>query len=394
MSLMEEDRQYIANTYGRFPLEAASGKNATCVDGDGRAYIDFSSGIGVNSLGFCDDGWAAAVARQAATLQHISNLYYTAPMVKVAKVLCERTFADKVFFCNSGAEANEGMIKTARKYSFDKYGKGRHRILALENSFHGRTVTTLSATGQEVFHRSFDPFTDGFSFVEAGDAAALDRAADGETCGILLELIQGEGGVVPLDREFVAAAARICKERDILLMVDEVQTGIGRTGKLLCCEHYGITPDLVSLAKGLGGGLPLGAVLFGEKCAHTLGPGDHATTFGGNPVACAGAAEVLARIDDRLLAQVGEKGAYITKAVERMPHVVSVEGKGLMLGVTLEGVNSREAAAACLENGLIILTAKAKLRMLPPLTITYPEIDEGLKRLKEVLEHESSAETA
>lgn len=394
MSLMEEDRQYIANTYGRFPLEAASGKNATCVDGDGRAYIDFSSGIGVNSLGFCDDGWAAAVARQAAALQHISNLYYTAPMVKVAKVLCERTFADKVFFCNSGAEANEGMIKTARKYSFDKYGKGRHRILALENSFHGRTVTTLSATGQEVFHRSFDPFTDGFSFVEAGDAAALDRAADGETCGILLELIQGEGGVVPLDREFVAAAARICKERDILLMVDEVQTGIGRTGRLLCCEHYGITPDLVSLAKGLGGGLPLGAVLFGEKCAHTLGPGDHATTFGGNPVACAGAAEVLARIDDRLLAQVGEKGAYITKAVERMPHVVSVEGKGLMLGVTLEGVNSREAAAACLENGLIILTAKAKLRMLPPLTITYPEIDEGLKRLKEVLEHESSAETA
>ena len=394
MSLMEEDRQYIANTYGRFPLEAASGKNATCVDGDGRAYIDFSSGIGVNSLGFCDDGWAAAVARQAAALQHISNLYYTAPMVKVAKVLCERTFADKVFFCNSGAEANEGMIKTARKYSFDKYGKGRHRILALENSFHGRTVTTLSATGQEVFHRYFDPFTDGFSFVEAGDAAALDRAADGETCGILLEHIQGEGGVVPLDREFVAAAARICKERDILLMVDEVQTGIGRTGKLLCCEHYGITPDLVSLAKGLGGGLPLGAVLFGEKCAHTLGPGDHATTFGGNPVACAGAAEVLVRIDDRLLAQVGEKGAYITKAVERMPHVVSVEGKGLMLGVTLEGVNSREAAAACLENGLIILTAKAKLRMLPPLTITYPEIDEGLKRLKEVLEHESSAETA
>ena len=219
----------------------------------------------MNSLGFCDEGWAAAVAKQAATLQHISNLYYTAPMVKVAKTLCERTFADKVFFCNSGAEANEGMIKTARKYSFDKYGRGRHKIVALENSFHGRTVTTLSATGQEVFHRYFDPFTDGFSFVGAGDIAALERAADGETCGVLLELIQGEGGVVPLDREFVDAAARICKERDILLMVDEVQTGIGRTGKLLCCEHYGITPDLVSLAKGLGGGLPLGAVLFGEK---------------------------------------------------------------------------------------------------------------------------------
>ena len=243
MTLMEEDKQYIANTYGRFPFEAASGKNATCTGGDGKTYIDFSSGIGVNSLGFCDEGWAAAVAKQAATLQHISNLYYTAPMVKVAKTLCERTFADKVFFCNSGAEANEGMIKLARKYSFDKYGRGRHKIVALENSFHGRTVTTLSATGQEVFHRYFDPFTDGFSFVGAGDIAALERAADGETCGILLELIQGEGGVVPLDREFVDAAARICKERDILLMVDEVQTGIGRTGKLLCCEHYGITPS-------------------------------------------------------------------------------------------------------------------------------------------------------
>ena len=394
MSLMEEDRQYIANTYGRFPLAAVSGKNATCLDENGKTYIDFSSGIGVNSLGFCDEGWAAAVAKQAAALQHISNLYYTAPMVKVAKALCERTFADNVFFCNSGAEANEGMIKTARKYSFDKYGRGRHKIVALENSFHGRTVTTLAATGQEVFHRYFDPFTGGFSFVKAGDIAALEHAADGETCGILLELIQGEGGVVPLDREFVDAAARICKERDILLMVDEVQTGIGRTGKLLCCEHCGITPDLVSLAKGLGGGLPLGAVLFGEKCAHTLGPGDHATTFGGNPVACAGALEVLGRIDEGLLQEVAEKGAYITRAVEGMPHVVSVEGKGLMLGVTLEGVNSREAAAACLEKGLIILTAKAKLRMLPPLTITYPEIDEGLKRLKEVLEHESSAETA
>lgn len=394
MSLMEEDRQYIANTYGRFPLAAASGRNATCLDTDGREYIDFSSGIGVNSLGFCDEGWAAVIAKQAATLQHISNLYYTEPMVKVAKILCERTFADKVFFCNSGAEANEGMIKTARKYSFDKYGGGRHRIVALENSFHGRTVTTLAATGQEVFHRYFDPFTDGFSFVKAGDIAALERAADGETCGILLELIQGEGGVVPLEQAFVDAAARICKERDILLMVDEVQTGIGRTGKLLCCEHYGITPDLVSLAKGLGGGLPFGAVLFGEKCAHTLGAGDHATTFGGNPVACAGALEVLGRIDEKLLAEVAEKGAYIARAVERMPHVVSVEGKGLMLGVTLEGVNSREAATACLEHGLIILTAKAKLRMLPPLTITYEEIDKGLKRLKEVLEDESSAETA
>ena len=318
-------------------------------------------------------------------LQHISNLYYSEPMVRLAETLCTRTFAKKVFFANSGAEANEGILKAARKYSHDKYGKGRHTIIALENGFHGRTVTTLSATGQDVFHQYYDPFTEGFRFVRAGDVEALRAAADGTACGILLELVQGEGGVVPLSQEFVSAAAQLCAEQDILLMIDEVQTGVGRTGKLLCSEHYGITPDLTSLAKGLGGGLPIGAVLLGEKCESVFGCGDHGTTFGGNPVVCAGANEVLRRLDQTLLDEVSEKGAYLTRRVLEMPHVVSVEGKGMMLGITLDGLESRPAAAECLRHGLIILTAKAKLRMLPPLTISYAEIDRGLEILNEVL---------
>lgn len=386
MGVAQRDQQYIAPTYARSPLEAASGAGAVCTGADGRRYVDFSSGIGVNSLGFCDPGWVAAVSGQAAKLQHLSNLYYTRPMVDLAEMLCTRTFAEKVFFANSGAEANEGMIKAARKYSFDRYGKGRHMIVSLVNSFHGRTVTTLSATGQDVFHQYFDPFTEGFQFVPAGDIDALRAAVQaGGVCGVLLELIQGEGGVVPLDGAFVDAAAALCRENDVLFMADEVQTGAGRTGRLLCCEHYGVTPDLASLAKGLGGGLPVGAVLLGEKCADTLGPGAHGSTFGGNPVACAGACEVLRRLDDALLREVGEKGAYITERVLAMPRVKRVDGKGLMLGVTLGGMDSKTAAAACLEHGLIILTAKEKLRMLPPLTITYAEIDEGLQSLREVL---------
>lgn len=385
MAWKDTDAAYISHTYARFALEAASGSGAVCTAADGKQYVDFSSGIGVNSLGFCDTGWVNAVCAQAKTLQHISNLYYTAPMAELAETLCTRTGMKKAFFCNSGAEANEGLIKAARKYSLNKYGAGRHTILTLENSFHGRTVTTLSATGQEVFHQNFAPFTEGFGFLDPNNADALDARLDGSVCAVLVELVQGEGGVVPLAPDFVEKLAALCAQRDILFCVDEVQTGIGRTGKLLCCEHYGVAPDLVSLAKGLGGGLPLGAVLFGEKCESTFGPGDHATTYGGNPVACAGANEVLRRLDGPLLQSVLDKGEYITARVLDLPHVVSVEGKGLMLGVTLEGLNSREAAAECLEHGLIILTAKAKLRMLPPLTITYEEIDEGLKRLKEVL---------
>lgn len=380
------DSRYLAGTYGRFNLQAVSGKGAVCTGLDGREYIDFTSGIGVNSLGWGDPDWVEAVSRQAADLQHISNLYYTAPMIGLAQTLCTRTGMDKVFFCNSGAEANECMIKTARKYNADHYGKGRHTILALENSFHGRTITTLSATGQDVFHRYFDPFTDGFSFFQANDLSSFTAYLNGNHTigGVLLELIQGEGGVVPLDQEFVQGIAKLCKEQDILLMVDEVQTGMGRTGKLLCCEHYGIRPNLVSLAKGLGGGLPIGAVLFDEKCADVLGPGDHGTTYGGNPVACAGAQVVLSKLTDSLLKEVEQKGQYMTEKVLSMPKVKSVEGKGMMLGITLDG-DSKALAAACLEKGLMILTAKAKLRMLPPLTISYEEMDRGLTILNEVL---------
>lgn len=385
MKVQDRDSTYIAHTYGRFNLVAVKGKNAACTSEDGRELIDFSSGIGVNALGFCNEAWQKAVSGQAAALQHISNLYYTAPMTELAQELCGRTFAKRVFFGNSGAEANEGMIKAARKYSSDKYGAGRHVILSLQNSFHGRTVTTLSATGQDVFHQHFGPFTGGFRFVPANDIEALKRAADKTVCGIMMEMIQGEGGVVPLDQAFVQAAAELCREKDILLMVDEVQTGVGRTGSFLCCEQFGVTPDLASLAKGLGGGLPIGAVLLGEKCEDVFAPGDHGTTFGGNPVCCAGGMAVLEQIDQALLDSVKEKGAYIREKVLQMPHIVSVEGMGMMLGLTMDGVNSREAAAKCLEHGLIILTAKAKLRMLPPLTISYEEIDAGLNRLKEVL---------
>lgn len=379
------DQTYLAHAYGRFDMEAASGQGAVCKDADGREYIDFTSGIGVNSLGWCDSDWAAAIGKQAATLQHMCNLYYTEPMAKLGKTLCERTGMKKVFLCNSGAEANEGIIKTARKYSFDHYGKGRHTILSLNNSFHGRTITTLSATGQDVFHQYFDPFTEGFQFIDANDLDGLKKAADETVCGILIELVQGEGGVVPLEPDFVHKIARICAEKDILLMVDEVQTGMGRTGKLLCCEHYGINPDLVSLAKGLGGGLPIGAALMGGKCADTLRPGDHGTTFGGNPVVCAGANVVLEKLTGELLDEVAAKGAYITQRLLKMPGVKSVEGKGLMLGITLDNGDSKKLAAQCLEHGLLILTAKAKLRMLPPLTISYEEIDRGLKLLNEVL---------
>lgn len=387
MNIRAEDKSYIANTYGRFDIAAVSGSGAVCVDENGKSYIDFGSGIGVNTLGFCDEQWASAVAKQAATLQHTSNLYYSEPMAALAKSLCERTFARKVFFANSGAEANEGMIKAARKYSFDRFGADRHKIIALENSFHGRTVTTLSATGQDAFHKYFHPFTGGFEFVPPNDIAALELAISTGTppCAVLLELIQGEGGVLPLDAAYVASVASLCRKNELLLLIDEVQTGVGHTGKLLCCEHYGITPDIVSLAKGLGGGLPIGAVLLGEKCEFTLGASDHGSTFGGNPVACAGANVVLKRLDDELLADITKKGEYLTKRLLALPHVVSVEGRGLMLGVTLDGTSSREVAENCVGHGLMILTAKAKLRLLPPLTITLEELDAGLKLLEEVL---------
>ena len=385
--IQQTDKQYVANTYGRFPVAIEKGKGATCYDFDGKKYIDFSSGIGVNSLGFCDEGWIKAVTEQLGTLQHISNLYYTSPCAETAKLLCEKTGMKKVFFSNSGAESNEGAIKCARKYSFIKYGEGRSKILTLNNSFHGRTVTTLAATGQDVFHNFFFPFTEGFAFTPANDIDALKNALeDTSVCALMMELIQGEGGVMPLEDDFVKEAAKLCKEKDILLIIDEVQTGIGRTGSLFAFQQYGITPDIVTTAKGIGGGLPLGCVMFADTTENVLVAGDHATTFGGNPVATAGAKYILEKMDDDFLGEVTAKGKYITEKLVKMPHVVGCDGMGLMIGVRLDdSVKSADIVKKGIEKGVLALTAKVKLRLLPPLTITYEEIDEGLDAIEKAL---------
>lgn len=381
------DSEYIEGTYARADLCVAKGKNATCWDLDGKKYIDFSSGIGVNSLGFCDEQWVNAVCHQATTLQHISNLYYTIPGPLAAQLLCEKTGYKKVFFGNSGAEANEGAIKAARKYSFDKYGPQaeRNEIIALVNSFHGRTIATLTATGQEVFHNYFFPFVQGFQYAEANNIEDVKSKISSKTCAVMVEFIQGEGGVIPLDEGFVKELFDYCHQRDILVIADEVQTGIGRTGKLLCCENFGVKPDLVSLAKGLAGGLPIGAVLFGDKVENVLGPGMHGTTFGANPMACAGAKVVLERMTPAFLERVNAKGAYLKEKIGAMPNVGSVTGMGMMLGIELEKSDSKTVVAGCIANGLIVLTAKSKVRLLPPLTITYKEMDQGLAVLEKVL---------
>lgn len=383
--LIERDKASVLPTYNRFPVAIASGHGATAVDFDGREYIDFTSGIGVNSLGFCDPEWADAVAAQARTLQHISNLYYTEPCVSVAETLCRRTGMKKVFFANSGAEANEGAIKAARKYSFLKYGAGRSTVVTLVNSFHGRTVTTLAATGQEVFHRYFFPFTEGFQHAEANNLAALEAALTPDVCAVMLELVQGEGGVLPLERAYVQQAAALCAEKDVLLIVDEVQTGVGRTGTLYAFEQFGILPDLVTSAKGLGGGMPLGAVLFSAKTEHALGAGDHATTFGGNPVVCAGAKVVLSRLDDAFLASVRAKAETLRARIAAMPHVAGIYGLGMMIGVELEGAAAKDAVQAGFAHGVLLLTAKTRLRLLPPLTITDAELQKGADALEAAL---------
>ena len=380
------DDENVAHTYGRFPVAIKEGKGATCFDFDGKKYIDFSSGIGVNSLGFCDDGWVNAVTAQLNKLQHISNLYYTEPCAKAAKLLCKKTGMKKVFFSNSGAESNEGAIKCARKYSFTKYGENRNKVITLVNSFHGRTVTTLAATGQDVFHKYFFPFTEGFEFAPANDFDTLSQMADENTCAIMMELIQGEGGVMPLKKDFVKKVEALCKEKDIILIIDEVQTGVGRTGKLFAYQNFDIVPDIVTTAKGIGGGLPLGCVMFGEKTENTFGPSDHATTFGGNPVATAGAAHILERLDESFLDDVKAKGEYITEKLLKMPHVVGVDGMGMMLGVRLDGsIKAADIVKKGINNGVLALTAKTKLRLLPPLTISYEELDEGLKAIEAAL---------
>lgn len=382
MSMTDES---LMSTYGHFKAALVSGKGATLTDAEGKEYIDFTSGIGVSSLGYGDENWVKAVSEQAAALAHTSNLYYNPTVAKLAEALCKKSGFNKVFLCNSGAEANEASIKLARKYSFDKYGEGRNKILTLVNSFHGRTMETLIATGQDVFHNYFFPFPGGFDYIPAGDMNALKEAADDTVCAVMMEPIQGEGGVLPLDKDYVKAVSDFCREKDILLIFDEVQTGVGRTGKLYAWENFGVQPDIMSSAKGLGGGLPMGACLCTEKCADTLGAGTHGSTFGGNPVACAGAFEVLNRMDDEFLQEVNRKGDKIREALKDIPEVKSVRGMGLMIGIELENKTAKDVAAKCVENGLLILTAKTLLRMLPPLVITDDEIDKGMEILKKVL---------
>lgn len=385
MDIMTLDQEYIAHTYQRFPLVLKHGAGALVYDEQENEYIDFTSGIGVNIFGYCDPGWSAAVEAQLHTLSHVSNLYYTAPDVEVAKLLSERTGCNKVFFANSGAESNEGAIKAARKYSHDKYGDGRYEIITLINSFHGRTIATLSATGQDVFHQHFMPFVDGFVHARANDFSDVLAKTTEKTCAIMLEMVQGEGGVISLDPIFVKEVARFCKENDILLLVDEVQTGIGRSGTLFAYEQYDIQPDIVTSAKGLGGGLPIGAVLLFDKVKEVFQYGDHGTTFGGNPIACAGAAYILKTCDDAFLADVTKRSAYLQEELKKLPHVSGVSGKGMMLGVSFDNLQAREVVEACIQKGAIFLTAKTKMRLLPPLNITTAQIDQGIAILKDVL---------
>ena len=385
--VIKRDKKYVLHTYSRSPLVLERGSGLTVWDADGRSYLDFTSGIGVNALGYCDPEWSAAVAAQAGQLQHTSNLYYTAPCTRVARKLCKRTGLDKVFFANSGAEANEGAIKCARKYSVETYGPARNKVLSLVNSFHGRTLATLTATGQDVFHHDFGPFPDHFAYLPANDPAALDTALQDETvCAVMMELVQGEGGVIALDADYVHHVAEICAEKDVLLIVDEVQTGIGRTGTFLACQHYGITPDIVTLAKALGGGLPLGAVVMKEKVAACMGPGSHGSTFGGNPVACAGACVVLDRMDDALLENVNACAARLRQQLSELPEVAEVSGLGLMVGIALKGGRkASEVRTRCEHNGLLVLTAKDRIRLLPPLVLTFDDVDRAVKILAETL---------
>ena len=376
------DKEYIANTYARFPVELVSGKGSLVYDESGREYIDMGSGIGVTAFGIADDEWKEAVSGQLGKLQHMSNLYYTEPCARLAKLLCEKTGMKKVFFCNSGAEANEGAIKAARKYAAEKNGAEYFTIVTLENSFHGRTLTTLAATGQAHYHELFQPLTPGFVHAPANDLEAVKTAAlQNKAAAVLIECIQGEGGVIPLQKDFVTGLAAFCKAEDILLMVDEVQTGNGRTGELYAYMNFGVQPDVVSTAKGLGGGLPLGAVLFGEKTEFTLGAGDHGSTFGGNPVCCAGALSILSRIDDKLLADVKKKSAMAFAALQGAPGVESVSGMGLMIGIKPVKPAS-DVVKACMENGVLCLTAKDKVRLLPALNIPEDILMKAIEVIK------------
>lgn len=384
MNIKELDKEYVAGTYSRFPLTIVKGKGSTVWDDEGKKYIDLSTGIAVNSFGIADGEWMAAVTKQLGSLQHMSNLYYTEPCAELAQMLCQRTGMDKVFFSNSGAEANECAIKAARKYAAEHRGAEYYNIITLKNSFHGRTVTTLAATGQDVFHHDFLPLTEGFLYAEANSIDDIKTLTESNKCaGVMIEVVQGEGGVNPLDKDYVKALAELCAEKDLLLICDEVQTGNGRSGKLYAYMNYGIQPDIVSTAKGLAGGLPLGATLLGAKVSGVFTPGTHGSTFGGNPVCCAGAISILGRIDDELLKGVRERSEFIINELSGTPGVESVTGLGLMLGVKTSKP-AAEVISACMAKGVLVIKAKDKVRLLPALNIPMEQLKQATAVIKEV----------
>ena len=385
MDIFSQDKEYIANTYGRLPVEFVSGKGSVLRDSEGKEYIDLGSRIAVNIFGIADDEWVSAVTSQLTKLQHTSNYYYTEPQADLAKQICERTNMKKVFFGNSGAEANECAIKTARKYGNKVLGYERPVIITLKNSFHGRTVTTLTATGQDVFHKDFGPFTPGFVYAEANNREELLRLSEeNDCCAVMMELIQGEGGVMALDKDYVEYARELCTEKNMLLIIDEVQTGNGRSGCLYSFMNYGIQPDIFTTAKGLGGGLPIGAAVLGEKVKDILTAGDHGSTFGGNPVCAAGALNVFGRIDDELLTSVKEKSEYIISELKDLDGVDGISGMGLMLGIKTKK-DAKAILKECLNRGVLVLTAKDKVRLLPALNIPMAELKKGIEILKEVI---------
>lgn len=387
MTAWETDKEYIAGSYARFPITLVKGKGAIAYDENGREYIDLGSGIGVNIFGYCDEEWANAVSLQLNTLQHTSNLYCTKPGTELAKLLCEKSGMKKCFFSNSGAEANECAIKTARKYSFDKYGNsGRSVIVSLTQSFHGRTLATLTATGQDSFHTVFGPFPENFVYAKANDFEDFKKVcAENSVCAVIAEMIQGEGGVNPLCKDYVKNVYDFCKENDILFITDEVQTGNGRTGKMYAYQHFDILPDIVSTAKGVAGGLPMGVTLFGEKTKDTLTPGSHGSTFGMNPAVAAGAVSIVKRLDDNLFDEVTKKSEYIKNRLSECKNVKSIAGMGLMLGIETTK-DAKQTVLDCMEKGVLALTAKNKIRLLPPLNITYDELEKAMNILTEVIE--------
>ena len=384
MNIMDMDKAYVAGTYKRFPVEIVSGKGSHAVDSQGKTYVDMGSGIGVTAFGYGDEAWKAAVCAQLDKVQHTSNLYYNAPCAQLAKLLCEKTGMKKVFFSNSGAEANECAIKAARKYSAEKKGADCYTIVTLQNSFHGRTLTTLAATGQDHFHQLYQPLTPGFVHVPANDIQALkDCVAKVKVAGILMEVVQGEGGVLPLTAEYLAAANKLAHEQDIPLMMDEVQIGNGRSGKLYGYMNFDVQPDIVTTAKGLGGGLPIGACLLGEKVQNVLGFGDHGSTYGGNPVCCAGGVSIIGRLTDDFLAEVQKKSAYVFESLTNAPGIESVTGLGLMIGVK-PVAPAAEVVKKCMERGVLCLTAKNKVRLLPALNISMEDLKFAVETIRAV----------